>query len=159
MELYRPEDLGRLERQVKRAGGAAALLAGAALALCVLFCCLTNTANARAMEIAAISVSTLAGWVVIWTVHHRVIELRRERGHAEMLMTGERSTLEGVVEVSDERMRIRGSIRFYPLSVRGADGTAKSKVIAARAALLRAENGKRLRLYVVNGYAAAFERL
>ncbi len=158
-ELYRPEDLGRLEQAYRRSLRTAALLAGAALALCVLFCCLTNTANLRRMELLTISVSTLAGWVVIWLAHHRISVLRHERRHAEMLLDGERSTLEGYVELSEERMRIRGSIRFYPLSVRGGEGPAKSKVIASRAPLLRAENGKKLRLYVVNGYVAAFERL
>ena len=129
IELYRPEDLGRLEQRYKRSGWAAAFLAGAALAVCILLCCLT------------------------------VIELRRERRHAGMLLEEERSTLEGVVAVSGERMRIRGSIRFYPLSVTGEAGRSAGKVIASRAPLLRAENGKKLRLYVVNGYVAAFERL
>ena len=159
IELYRPEDLGRLEQRYKRSGRAAAFLAGAALAVCILFCCLTNTANARVMELLTISVSTVSGWIVIWLVHHRVIELRRERRHAGMLLEEERSTLEGVVAVSGERMRIRGSIRFYPLSVTGEAGRSAGKVIASRAPLLRAENGKKLRLYVVNGYVAAFERL
>ena len=158
-ELFRPEDLGRLEKQYKRSALTAALLAGAALAVCVLFCCLTNTANAKRMEWLTIGVSTVAGWIVIFLAHHRVKERRDERRHAEMLMEGERSTLEGVLELSEQRMRIRGSILFYPLSVRGEETKAAGKVIASRAPLLRAENGKRLRLYVVNGYVAAFERL
>lgn len=159
-ELYRPEDLERLERKLKRSIRAALLLAAAALALCVFFCLRANTANALRMERMAIAVSTAAGWVVIWLAHHRIAELRRERKHAEMLMTGERSALEGELELSEERMRIRGSILFYPLKLRAADGTAAAgKVIAACAPTLRRQNGKRLRLYVVNGYAAAFECL
>lgn len=158
-ELYSRQDLQRLEKTTKRAGRAAAILAAATLTACVLLCCLTTQSNAPLMEKATIAVSVLGGWVVIYLYYHPVRELRLERGHAQMLLEGERETLEGVLELSEQRMRIRGSIRFYPLTLTDGDMTRRSKVIAARADALRAVNGKRLRLYVVNGYAAAYEEL
>ena len=64
------------------------------------------------MEKAAVLVSVLGGWIVIYLYNNPVKDLRYERGHAEMLLEGERETVEGVLEVSAQRMRIRGSIRF-----------------------------------------------
>lgn len=158
-ELYSREDLARLEKMTKRAGWAAAIFAAATLMACVLLCCLTTQANAARMEKATVAASVLGGWIVIYLYNNPVKDLRYERGHAQMLLEGERETLEGVLELSEQRMRIRGSIRFYPLTLTDGDEKRRSKVIAARADALRAKNGKRLRLYVVNGYAAAFEEL
>lgn len=158
-ELYGRQDLERLEKTEKRAKRTAALIAAATLAVCVLLCCLTDRTNAEVMEKAAAAVSVLGGWTVIYLVNNTVRDRRHERGHAEMLLEGERETVEGVLELSKERMRIRGSIRFYALSLKDGAETHRSKVIAERAELLRAEEGKRLRLYTVNGYAAAWEEL
>ena len=158
-ELYSRQDLERLEKKTKHAGRAAALIAAATLTVCVLLCCLANRHTAPTLEKTVTGLSILGGWTVIYLYHHLVKELRWELGHAKMLLEGERSTLEGVIEVSKERMRIRGSIRFFPLTLIEGDERHRSKVIAARAETLRAENGNRLRLYVVNGYVAAYERL
>ena len=158
-ELYGRQDLQRLEKTSKRAGLAAALIAAATLAACVLLCCLTDQDNAAFMEKAAVLCSILGGWIVIYLVNNPVRDLRHERGHAEMLLEGERESVEGVLTLSKQRMRIRGSIRFYPLTLQDGEETHRGKVIASRAGLLRAEEGKRLRLYMVNGYAAAWEEL
>ena len=111
------------------------------------------------MEKAAVLSSILGGWIVIYLYNNPVKDLRYELGHAQMLLDGERETLEGVLALSRQRMRIRGSIRFYPLILTDGDETRRSKVIASRADALRAMEGKRLRLYVVNGYVAAWEEL
>ncbi len=159
MELYQPSELERLETRSKRAGRAAAILAAATLAVCVLLCCLTDLDNAARMERATVIVSVLGGWTVIYLYNNTVQDLRHECGHAKMLLEGERETIEGVLEVSKERMRIRGSIRFYALTLTDGAEKHRSKVIASRAPALRAAEGKRLRLYTVNGYAAAWEEL
>lgn len=158
-ELYSRQDVKRLEKTSKRAGLAAALMAAATLGGCVLLCCLTDQDNAAAMEEAAVLSSILGGWIIIYLYNNPVKDLRYERGHAQMLLDGERETLEGVLALSRQRMRIRGSIRFYPLTLTDGDETRRSKVIASRADALRAMEGKRLRLYVVNGYVAAWEEL
>lgn len=158
-ELYSRQDVKRLEKTSKRAGLAAALMAAATLGVCVLLCCLTDQDNAAAMEKAAVLSSILGGWIVIYLYNNPVKDLRYELGHAQMLLDGERETLEGVLALSRQRMRIRGSIRFYPLTLTDGDETRRSKVIASRADALRAMEGKRLRLFVVNGYVAAWEEL
>lgn len=40
-------------------------LAGMGLGVCITLCCLVNTANAAAMQMAVIAVSVLVGWIVI----------------------------------------------------------------------------------------------
>lgn len=158
-ELYSRQDIKRLETTSKRAGLAALLTAAATLAVCVILCCLTDMDNAAAMEKAVVAVSVAGGWIVIYLRNWPVKELRAECGHAEMLLEGERETIEGVLTLSKERMRIRGSIRFYALTLQDGEETRRGKVVASRAEKLRAEEGKKIRLYLVNGYAAAFEEL
>jgi hypothetical protein len=158
-ELYSRQDIKRLEKTSKRAALAALLIAAATLLLCVLFCCLTDIDRAAAMEKAAVLCSIVGGWIVIYLRNWPVKELRAECGHAQMLLEGERETIEGVLALSKQRMRIRGSIRFYPLTLTDGNETRRSKVIASRAEVLRAMEGKRLRLYAVNGYVAAWEEL
>ena len=158
-ELYGRQDIERLETKYRRAKRIAALLGGAALLLCVLFCCLTDRRNAALMERLTVGASVLGGWLLIYLRVNTIADLRHEITHAKMLLEEERTAVEGVLSVSRERMRIRGSIRFFPLTLIEGDERHRSKVIAARAETLRAENGNRLRLYVVNGYVAAFEEL
>ena len=158
-ELYSRQDIRRLKNEYRNWKIATALIAAVTLAVCVLLCCLTDMKNAAVMERAAVAVSVLGGWIVIYLYHNVVQDRRAGIGHAEMLLEGERETVEGVLSLSGQRMRIRGSIRFYPLTLTDGGETHKSKVIDARAAALRNMDGRRLRLYTVNGYAAAYEEL
>lgn len=158
-ELYSPEDLAGLERKERRALTAAIAVSAVTLAGCVLLCCLAGRFDTALLEKLTVGLSILGGWVAITLFNFPVKESRRERVHAKMLLETPRECLEGVLEVSTERMRIRGSIRFYALALRDGETVRRSKVIAERAGLLRSENGKKLRLYTANGYAAAWEEL
>ena len=158
-ELYSREELDRLKRKYRLGKRAAALIASAALLCCALLCCLTNTANAGRMEQWVIGISTLAGCVVIYLLSYTVAAVRHELTHAEMLRSGERRMIEGVLDMSGAPVRIRGSIRFYPLKLTEGEQCARAKIIDARADALRPAAGRRIRLYLVNGYAAAFEEL
>ncbi len=159
-ELYSPDELLRLERRTKRAGRAAILTAALTLAGCILLCCLAPVRGAENYERAAVLVSILGGWTVIYLYNNPVVDLRRELRHAHMLREEQpRETLEGVLAVSKDRMRIRGSIRFYALTLTDGAEKQRAMVVASRAPILRGKEGKRLRLYTVNGYAAAYEEL
>ena len=65
-ELYGRQDLNRLKTKYRNAAAAAALIAALTLAVCVLLCCLTEPGNAEIMERAAVTVSVLGGWTVIY---------------------------------------------------------------------------------------------
>ena len=158
-ELYGRQDIERLETKYRRAKRIAALLGGAALLLCVLFCCLTDRRNAALMERLTVGASVLGGWLLIYLRVNTIADLRHEITHAKMLLEEERTAVEGVLSVSRERMRIRGSIRFYALTLTDGEERRRGMVIASRAELLRAKEGEWLRLYLANGYAAAWEEL
>ena len=157
-ELYDAEDIGRLEKKIRNGRGAMLLLGCTALALCVALCCLTRTGNAERMELLTVAVSTVAGWVLLYLRRFVVTAERRELMHARMLRGAERETLRGRVTVTKERVAIRDSITLRQVLVETAEGTRRVKVNDRRAAALSGETGE-LRLYVANGYIAAFERL
>ena len=158
-ELFAPEEIRRLERQYQIITWTAALIAAAAFALCVFLCVRADSANIERMERRVLLLSTCAGWLVILLLGGCARTLRRIRDHARMLSADERSIAEGVLQMSNERMLIRGSIRFYPLTLTQGENKRQARVIASHEKTLRRENGKRLRLYLCNGYVAAFERI
>ena len=161
-ELYRPEDPERLKKRRSAWLAAVCVIAAGALAACVLFCLLTGTANAMRMEISAIAVFTLAGWVDIYLLTFRVAALGREREHARRMLTGERETVRGRTELAAQTVRIRKSIAVRTVTVTGEERSTRLFVNAARAkALERALNGgpRTCELDVVSGYVAAFKVL
>lgn len=156
-ELFGGAELARLTKKRKNALTAAALIGGLALLCCVLLCVFTRTANARRMALTAIAVSTAGGWAVISLLAFPADSAKHELRHAAMLREGPEEALCGTVSLEPGVMRIRGSIRFRTLRLRSGEGERRLKVCASRAPLL--PEGRELRLYVVNGYTAAFEEL
>ena len=155
-ELFTDDDITRLERRLRAFRAASAGLAGAALAVCILLCALTNTANAHRTEPAVMAVSALAGWAVISVRLFGADETRRTLDHARMLRESERIRLPGGVDVTPERLRIRKSIAFRVLRSR-ADPERRLKVIECRSGALDAAGGKIAAVYLANGYVAAWE--
>jgi len=158
VELYGAADLQRLENRIRRGRAAMLGLGVSALALLVALCCLTGTANARRMEAAAIAVSTVAGWILLYLRRFVVAEGRTELRHARMLGETEKEILRGRVTVTQERVRIPGSIRLRRVLVETEAGTRRVSVNETRAAVLAAA-GKELELHVANGYVAAYRAL
>lgn len=155
IELYTDADMDRLRRHIRRWRTALGLLAAAALAACLVLAGLTNTANAQRMELAAVAVSTLAGWVVLYGVIFVVSPARREMEHAAMLRREERQTAAGTVTVTDERFVIRKSVAVRRVEVRGEDETQRLLVCESRAKVLAAVGTAVL--YTCHGYVAAYE--
>ena len=155
VELYSDGDLARLEQRTKRWRRILWALALGALAACVAMAAMTVTENAERMELAAIAVSTLAGWVVIYGRIFIVTAGRRELGHAKMLREEERERVEGTVKVTAERFAIRGSITVRRVEVQGPQGTRRLLACESRAQALAASGASAL--YTAHGYAAAYE--
>lgn len=156
-ELFGGDELARLTKKRNGALTAAALIGGLALLCCVLLCIFTRTGNAQQMALTAIAVSTVGGWAVISLLVFPAETARHELRHAAMLREGPEEELRGTLSLEPGLMRIRGSIAFRTLRLRGEAGERRVKVCASRAGLL--PEGRELRLYVVNGYAAAFEEV
>ena len=155
-ELFTDADIARLERSLRVYKAAAAILAGAGLAVCVLLCCLTETANAERMERTVMTVSALVGWAVITLKLFAADETGRTLGHARMLRQAERVRLAGGVTAPGDRMRIRKSIAFRPLRSE-SDPRPDLKVIDCRAAALAGARDRIAAVWVANGYIAAWE--
>lgn len=157
VELYSDEEIERLRRRVRRHTVFVAALAAAALAACIAFAVLANTANAGQMELAAVLTSTLAGWVCIYDGTFIVGAGRKELAHADMLRTEPRTRLAGRVTVGKERLRIRGSVtvRLAEVDTGAEDGPQKIYVQENHAKLL--QNAGVTAVYTAHSYAAAVE--
>ena len=155
VELYSEEDMARLERRVRRHRTALIVLGAAALIACITLATLANIRNAGKLELAAVLVSTVAGWICIYDGVFTVSAGKKEIGHANMLRTEPRERIEGPVTVTDEGFRIRGSIAVRRVETAPETG--------ARKVLVHEDRAKRLAelpvtaVYVAHGYVAAAE--
>ena len=155
VELYGEAELQRLRRKVRGWRIALCSLSLAALTACVVMAALTNTANAAQMELAAVAVDIVAGWIVIYCGIFAAAAGRHELEHAEMLRKEERTRIAGTAIVTDQRVVIRRSIAARRVEVRGNGEVHRLLVCESRAkALMEAETAA---LYVAHGYVAAYE--
>ena len=156
--LYSEEDICALRRSLRRTRLAAALSLALGLGLCILFCRLTTTANAPAMELRAVCTAIGSGWLAIY-LFSLCRDTAAEATHAQMLTTAAREVLCGVLLVEKKVQRIPGSISFCAVTLSEPDGTRRCRVSAKRAPRLRQLVGRRVRLQVANGFVSAWEVL
>ena len=157
-ELYSADDVRRLEKKIKTLRLSLILSAAAVLAVCIVLCFRTNTANAERMEYMVIAITVAAGWILLYLRRFALLESRYELGHAKMLRESETEIFQGAVTVSVEKLRIRNSIRFRHVTVETEEKTRRVSVIETKAGTLQ-KAGKELELSVANGYVAAFRKL
>lgn len=117
MELYRPEDLSRLTKQRKLWRVLLLTLTALALGVCVLLCARVNTRNAAKTERTVIAISILAGWVLITLRFELLVLARREAEHAAHMLAGPRERHCGVLGLTDDVVRIPGSVRVRRLTL------------------------------------------
>ncbi len=153
-EMYRPEDLLRLEKKIKRERAWVWGLAGVTLALCVLFCCLTDLRSVEWTEPAALICSCVGGWLVIYRRLFGLRETRFELDHAARQAETPRSSLTGTLKVTGERMRIKNSIRFRVLLLDDGERVRRLKVNETRVKKLLPFDGKRVTVLLADGYVA-----
>ena len=153
-DLYRPEDLIRLENKCKRERGIVWALAGITLALCVLFCCLTDSRSAARMELATVLCSILGGWLVIYRRTFRLKAAGHELEHAQHLLETEHSTLQGRLTVTRERLRIKNSIRIRGLLLENEEGVHRLRVNETQVPVLQRWDGQQVTLRLAGSYVA-----
>lgn len=156
-ELYGRDEIRRLDRKWKRSAAIAIVIALAGVAACVALCLLTNTANAAQTERAAIAASTVSACVSTYVATFFAAARKREYGHAEMLRGGERAAVPGPVTVTDERLRIRGSIAIRRVLVPENGTTRRLSVSESKADALKAL-GPDITLYTVGSYVAGYAK-
>lgn len=155
IELYDDAVLARLRRKIKYGSAALLALSAGALAACLVLIALTGTENASRMELAAIAVSTVAGWIVIYGSIFVVGDARRELAHARMLHSEPRQRVQGAVTVTKERVVIRRSITVRRVEVRDGGQCHRLLVCQSRAAALTGADCAAV--YTAHGYIAAYE--
>ena len=155
IELYSDADMERMRRRVRNGRRALLALAAAALAVCTGLALAANTLTAQRMELAAVAVSTLAGWIVIYGLLFVVVPTGRELAHAGMLRDEERQKAEGTITVTGERVIIRRSIAARRVEVRREDETVRLLVCESRARALAAAGATAV--YTCHGYVAAYQ--
>lgn len=109
-ELYNKETLLSMQAKKKRAGIAMLAVAAAGLAACVVLCLLTTRSNYGTMLWATVGTSIVSGWIVIF-LSHAVFEVAKtgER-HMKMVEEGERKTVGGRFEKTNEVRYIRHGV-------------------------------------------------
>jgi hypothetical protein len=121
IELYRDEDLKRIQVRHKRTCIATIVVAAAGLMLCILFCILTTRKNQGVMLPLTIGTSILTGWTVI-TLSITLLDAEKAAiRHAKKIAEGEKETFEGRVEKTDELWHIRKGVSVRKVRVT-ADG-------------------------------------
>ncbi len=155
VELYTDADIAGLRRRIKTWTCGLFLFSLLALGVCIALAALTTTGNAQRMELAAIAVSTVSGWIVLYCAIFTVGAARRELGHAGTLREGERQRVEGRVQVTRRWLRIKKSITALAVDVETAEGTKSFWVSRSRAK--RLASARPSALWICHGYVAAYE--
>ncbi len=153
--LYGPEDIRRLEQKRTISAALCWLLGLGGLTVCVTLCALTNTGNARRMELLCIAVWVLAGWVLLYLRRFVLRESLLELQHARMLLQGDAEALHGRVRVTKERLRIVNSIRITMVELENKRNEPRPRVCAYREKPLR-NAGEEQAIWLVNGYIAGY---
>lgn len=117
IELYREEDVKKADARYKRTRNAMIAVAAGGLMLCILFCILTTRKNQDVMLPLTIGTSILAGWTVITLSITSFGGARAAIRHANKIEEGERETVEGRVEKTDELWHIRNGISVRKVRV------------------------------------------
>ncbi len=134
------------------------IVAAAGLAVCAALCFFVDTANAGALQIAAIAVSTLTGRAVIllWTVWYTPAKAKCE--HMEgVLSAAHRDGYAGVLTLEDGCWHIPKSIWIRKAALTGPDGETESLSVLADKAGALPPDGTAVRVQAVRRYILAWE--
>lgn len=157
-DLYTMDEARRMKKRADFGRAAALALALISTAACAVLCFFVNTQNAHALFAAVLMVFTLGGWAAI--VINRLISrpARAEAAHMQGILAGEREEMEGEITLQKNVLQIPKSIQVQKVHLKNESGTVLLNVDARLSSRLPG-NGKRVRLWCVRKYIAAFEVL
>ncbi len=156
VELYSSDELKQMEQTNRRWIIGLSIFSAAALAVCISFALRTQTLNAMQMELSAVAVSTVAGWIVLYFALFRVRTGRREIQHAAMLQDETRDRYAGTVSLLKEQFLIRKSVPVQRVAVQEENGEMV-KLLICRNKSKTLEQAHPTAVYVTHGYVAAYE--
>ena len=126
-----------------------------ALIVCVFLCFFVNTRRVNALFYAVALLSIAAGWAYILFLGPKKCIAKREYRHCEnMLSKTDLESNDGILSVSDQVIRIPGSIRVR--SVRLING-ADSQQYHLNANFSLPKNGTKVRLTCAGRYIVGYE--
>ena len=111
--LYTTEEAEKLKRKADGMRAAALVTGGAALAVCIVLCCLVTTANAPVMQALVTGLSILAGWGVMLLYTFGIRQARAEADHMLGILKSEPEEHRGILTVTDQAFHIPRSITVY----------------------------------------------
>ena len=156
--LYTPQAAARHHRQANRARLAMWLTGGLSLLACIVMCTQVNTANARALLLAVIGLSTLAGWTVILLLNFMYLPAKRRAEHMRSMLEEETECFQGRLSLMPMRFAIPRSIVIQKakIAVEGEEEPVSLSVDAYLAGKLPTGGG--IRVLTARRYIIAFER-
>ncbi len=157
MTFYSRQNAEKLLQRNRFHAWLAGIVGAGALLVCIVCCCLTNTANETRMELTAYAASTFGGWIVIFEWTAVILPNRYTARHEQRILDGPVQTLSGVLELDPRNIRIRKSITINRVLLHSDGETQRLSVRADCAKAL--PDGKPCRLQVVEGYIAAVEEV
>ena len=156
--FYTPEALSRIRKTGSRFLFAAAALAAAVLAGCILLCTGVRTANAAFRQTAVILLSALGSFAVFCLIAEGVLPARREAQHVAGILPDTPVTVEGCLLAAGKPFSIPKSITFCPLQADTKDGPLSLRV-NRRFRKRLPPFGTPVRLETVRNYITAWEVL
>ncbi len=154
-ELYTEGDVLRLHRKIAIWTAALGVFGLAALAACIISAATATTLTAERNEVAAIIISSLSGWVIIYCAIFIIGGARKESGHAKTLIDGERERVEGKISLNGERLKIKKSVAVRGVEVVTPDGTKRFWISESR--VKKFKKAEPTAIYISHGYVAAYE--
>ena len=159
MTLYTPEEAAAVRARAKRLKNVLWILALTGLVICVVLCCLVNTANESAVRIAVTAVSAVFGWAVILVWALGYAPAKAVHTHMEGVLGGEREVFSGALSLEEGVWHIPKSIWIRKVNLTDGEGNVqKLSILAEKAGALPPE-GTEVRVETVRKYILTVEVL
>ena len=158
-ELYERKTLEQRHLRIRRRRAVLCAVALLTLALCIVCACRANTANAEAMERAAVIISSAGGAAAILLYVFLIRDEQAIADHEQRILEKERERIAGTVRVGQTAMQIPRSIAVVSVTVDTGETQEHLQAEASRADGLRkaAESGARLLLERAESYVTGYE--
>ena len=158
MQLFcNDAEWNRCKTREKRSALLFRILAAATPAVFVLLCLLTRTGNARVMHLLLLVVTAVSGGAAIAVYVLLLRPARRELRHMDMLRSGERTELEGVLTLTRDTIRVPRSVLVRRAILETGEERPALLNVDERWAHRMPPDGAKVRVTAVHSYIAGTE--
>lgn len=111
----------------------ALILSAVTLSVCAALCFLVRTGNAGKLQLIITGIFILGGWSVILLLRLGYFPAKALKAHCEGILSGESEQLQGVLHITDQRIRIPKSIVARRVTLHSGDTEISLNVEDSRA--------------------------